>query len=86
MKTAVIGSRRFNDYALLQQTLDTYTIFGKGAPLIRNKDIVEAAKLLIAFWDGESRGTAQAFKYVQSKDKAVIIIRFNNYVYGKRLA
>jgi hypothetical protein len=26
MKTAVIGSRRFNDYALLQQTLDTYTI------------------------------------------------------------
>jgi hypothetical protein len=37
--------------------LPNYDEFGKRAPLIRNDKIVDEAELVIAFWDGESRGT-----------------------------
>lgn len=43
--------------------LPEYERYGKGAPLRRNLKIIEAADLVIAFWDGESRGT----KYVIDK-------------------
>src|SRR3712207_1495871 len=110
MKTAVIGSRSFTDYALLQHTLDTYFItqiisggaigadqlaeryakerniptlifkpyyhkFGKSVPLIRNKQIVDTSELVIAFWDGESRGTAYTIRYAESLGRRVDIIR-----------
>jgi len=35
-----------------------YDTFGRQAPLIRNRQIVEYAELVLAFWDGISRGTA----------------------------
>jgi hypothetical protein len=31
--------------------------FGKSAGMIRNRQIVDAAQEVVAFWDGESRGT-----------------------------
>lgn len=31
--------------------------YGKSAGMIRNKEIVEASDVVIAFWDGESKGT-----------------------------
>ena len=37
-----------------------YRRYGKGAPLKRNITIIENADLVLAFWDGSSRGT----KYV----------------------
>lgn len=35
-----------------------YARYGRGAPLRRNMAIVAAADLVIAIWDGSSRGTA----------------------------
>lgn len=35
-----------------------YKTFGKLAPLQRNRQIVQYADLVLAFWDGQSRGTA----------------------------
>ena len=35
-----------------------YKSFGKIAPLQRNRQIVDYADLVLAFWDGQSRGTA----------------------------
>lgn len=51
-----------SDYALshdivLTVYLPHYEIYGKGAPLKRNIDIIKSADLVIAFWDGKSRGT-----------------------------
>lgn len=41
----------------LLEFLPDYRKFGKAAPFVRNKAIVEAADFVLAFWDGESRGT-----------------------------
>ena len=105
---AVIGSRTFADYDLLEETLVHYQIsklisggakgadslaeryatnhcielvvfkpdwkkYGRGAGPIRNRDIVDAADLVIAFWDGKSKGTKSALDYAQQKNKQVII-------------
>lgn len=35
-----------------------YRRFGRGAPLKRNAQIVQNSDMVIAFWDGKSRGTA----------------------------
>ena len=53
------------EYALahglkLTEFLPEYDRYGRGAPLKRNIQIIEYADLVLAFWDGTSRGT----KYV----------------------
>ncbi len=42
-----------------------YELYGKTAPLIRNKLIVDSADLVIALWDGVSRGTQHTVSYAQ---------------------
>lgn len=44
----------------LTEFLPKYDKFGRSAPLKRNIQIIEYADLVLAFWDGSSRGT----KYV----------------------
>ena len=44
----------------LTEFLPDYTRYGKSAPLKRNLEIIAYADLVLAFWDGKSRGT----KYV----------------------
>ena len=53
---------------------DTY---GKMAGIIRNMDMGDYADYLIAFWDGESRGTKNMFTYMQQigKHGEVIIVK-----------
>lgn len=41
----------------LKEFLPDYSKHGKGAPLIRNIDIINYADVVLAFWDGKSRGT-----------------------------
>ena len=53
--------------------LPDYKKYGKSAPLVRNKLIVDNADVVIAFWDGKSRGTKFATDYAESKGKKVII-------------
>lgn len=44
----------------LTEFLPEYERFGRGAPIKRNEKIIEYADIVLAFWDGTSRGT----KYV----------------------
>ena len=44
----------------LTEYLPEYDKYGRGAPLKRNITIIENADLVLAFWDGSSKGT----KYV----------------------
>ncbi len=48
------------------EVLPQYKRYGKGAPLKRNDIIIEMADLVLAFWDGDSRGT----KYVIDRCRA----------------
>lgn len=50
------------EYALahnipLTEYLPEYGKYGRSAPLKRNITIIENADMVLAFWDGESRGT-----------------------------
>lgn len=41
----------------LTEFLPEYETYGRSAPLKRNLTIIENADLVMAFWDGKSRGT-----------------------------
>ena len=107
----MIGSRSFNDYALMSQTLNKHFIYqivsggargadslgadyaneknipllefipdfdkyGKKAPMIRNKDIIRASDIVVAFWDNISPGTRHALEFAKTLGKKTIIISF----------
>ena len=42
-----------------------YELYGKSSPLIRDKLIVDSADLVIAVWDGESKGTEFTISYAK---------------------
>lgn len=46
---------------------------GRGAPFIRNRRMVDEADLVVAFWDGESRGTKYTIDYARKQDKTIVI-------------
>ena len=61
----------------LTEFLPDYRRYGRGAPLRRNITIIEYADLVLAFWDGKSRGT----KYVidQCRERGVpVIVQITN--------
>ena len=41
----------------LTEFLPKYKLYGKNAPLKRNIEIINYSDIIIAFWDGKSRGT-----------------------------
>lgn len=50
------------EYALsrgvaLRELLPDYARFGRAAPLRRNETIAKSCDMMLAFWDGRSRGT-----------------------------
>jgi predicted Rossmann fold nucleotide-binding protein DprA/Smf involved in DNA uptake len=66
----------------LTEFLPEYEKYKRGAPIIRNKKIVEYADEVIAFWDGESRGTLSVIKYCEKIGKKCSIFRIER-VSGK---
>lgn len=115
MKLAIVGSRTFNDYNLLETTIkehvdvsqithivsggargadklgevfaQKYNIqtiiykpdwnkYGKGAGFVRNYDIINTADTVIAFWDGESKGTKHDIDIANETRKPLIIKMF----------
>ncbi len=60
----------------LTEFLPQYKLYGRGAPLKRNLQIIGYADTVIAFWDGTSKGTAYVIENCkkQGKDVHVIII------------
>ncbi len=73
-----ICARKFaeeNEYRYTE-FLPDYKAHGRVAPLRRNDQIIEYSDLVLAFWDGESRGT----KYVidRCKERGVPIKVFLN--------
>ncbi len=48
-----------------------YELYGKHAPILRDKQIVECADLVIAVWDGVSKGTAFTIDYAHERNVPV---------------
>ncbi|MBC8306892.1 MAG: DUF2493 domain-containing protein [Pelagibacterales bacterium] len=116
MKVAIIGSRGFDDYNLVEATMEefhstnfqTTTLvsggakgadrlgekwannhniptkiflaewdkYGRAAGFIRNKDIIANADYVIAFWDGESKGTKHSLDLCEKNGILYTIIKY----------
>lgn len=116
MKLAIVGSRAFNDYGLLVDTIldfmcpldfiteiisggakgaDTlgnnfadnngiestiyrpeWDKYGKSAGFIRNQTIIDNCDMVLAFWDGKSRGTADTIEKAKKAKKPTFLIYF----------
>ena len=50
--------------------------FGKSAGMRRNHQMVQAGDVLVAFWDGQSPGTAHMIQCMEQLGKPVIVVRF----------
>lgn len=50
--------------------------YGKAAGFIRNADIIDESDIVLAFWDGESRGTLDSITKAKSKNTECIVVRF----------
>jgi hypothetical protein len=51
-----------------------YDLYGKAAPIKRNREIAEYADEAIAFWDGRSKGTDHAIRFFKKLGKKVTVI------------
>jgi hypothetical protein len=49
---------------------------GKKAGFLRNTDIINESELIVAFWDGKSKGTLDSIKKAEELNKNVLIIKF----------
>ena len=58
----------------LTEFLPQYERYGRAAPIVRNKEIVDYSDKIIAFWDGSSKGTLSVIKYAQKTGKPCEII------------
>lgn len=50
--------------------------YGKSAGYIRNKQIVDVCDIVLAFWDGESKGTQHTIKLAKVAKKPTFIVYF----------
>jgi hypothetical protein len=113
MKLAIVGSRSFNNYNLLKDTINKYdnikliinnsaigadklaeqytkeynietkiylpdwNKYWKKAGPIRNELIIKDCDIVIAFWDGESRGTLSSINIAKTLNKKLELIKLN---------
>ena len=59
-----------------QTFIPDWDMYGKSAGIIRNELMGDFADVLIAFWDGESRGTKHMIDYMKKLNKPVRIIYY----------
>ena len=63
----------------LTEFLPQYKVYSRGAPIVRNKQIVDYADLVLAFWDGKSKGTGSVIQYCEKTGKQCKIILLADY-------
>lgn len=54
--------------------LPQYDRYGRGAPIVRNKAIVDYADKVVVFWDGSSKGTLSVIKYAEKIGKMCQVV------------
>lgn len=54
-----------------------YNQFGKSAPLKRNLQIIDYSDLILAFWDGKSKGTKYVIDNAYKRKKEVVLYKID---------
>ena len=57
----------------LEEIKPNYERYGRGAPIVRNKQIVDAADLTLIFWDGASKGTKSVIDYCRKQGRRYLL-------------
>ena len=57
----------------ITEFLPEYEKYGRAAPIVRNKKIVDYADKVIAFWDGTSKGTKHVIDQCKRLGKGVTV-------------
>ena len=68
----------------LREFLPEYERYGKAAPLQRNLALLAEADLVLAFWDGRSRGTAFVIRECRRRGVPLRVIREEELVAERR--
>ena len=58
----------------LTEFLPQYDLYKKAAPLKRNLEIINYADMVIAFWDGRSKGTKYVIDNSKKAGKELLVI------------
>lgn len=58
----------------LHEIRPNYAQYGRGATFIRNRQIVDSCDVLLAFWDGKSKGTQYTINYARKNNKTINVI------------
>ena len=54
--------------------LPEYRRYGRGAPLVRNRRIVDESDFVLIFWDGVSKGTRYVMEYAKKQGKPCRVV------------
>ena len=54
--------------------LPEYERYGRAAPIVRNKKIVDYADKVVVFWNGKSKGSLSVIQYAQKIGKPCDVI------------
>lgn len=57
--------------------LPEYEKYRRSAPLVRNRELIEYSDIVIAFWDGESRGTKYVIDTAKKLGKDIRVYKVN---------
>ena len=71
-----------NGIGFLEITPD-YKKYGRAAPIIRNREIVDLSDRVIVFWDGSSRGAGSVIDYCKRVEKLCTVVITNSEGGGK---
>ncbi len=61
---------------LIYEILPEYNLYGKNAPLVRNDLIIKLSDMVVAFWDGKSRGTKNVIEKCKKLSKPIRVYNF----------
>ena len=51
-----------------------YDLYGRAAPLKRNRQMVDMADYVLVIWDGRSKGTKYTLDYAKKANKQVLLV------------
>lgn len=77
---------RAREYAInhaiqIIEILPDYDLYGKQAPLVRNNVIIDLSDMVVAFWDGKSRGTQYVISRCIDLNKNIKVYRLGENGY-----
>ncbi len=52
-----------------------YRRYGRAAPLLRNEEMIDMADMVLAVWDGKSKGCEYSIRYAENTGKKILVVR-----------